>query len=640
MNRKTIMILASVSTVLILLIGAAIYVLYYGLDPQESASAPTPSHSALLKAVPSDAAAILCFSDVRKGALFLTDPSGMFAPLFSRTRSRSFLSFMSKVTNDGLHGAPMVLSLHFSGNLEPLFIVDAGRAGADTTALAAKLITAAADNGLRSELVSADRQILLISASEALTGSSERHIEGGMSIMDNKSFVASLGKASGMNVIYICNDYAPQLVSTYMDKSFKGYSDFLKRFADWTALGISSASDHQLVLKGGSVCGKNPSYYQHVLEAVRGSESGIADILPQGTVFSVALSGTDSKYFQPMFEKYLDACGKLSSGKIEEPGKWYSSACIREVIRAEWKSDSRTYAALFIRTSEKVKGMTEIEANAYAGFPATLFGSVFSLPDESCMIKADVWTVTGSKDALANWKDGGRLNITMPSSSFAACAIIPPMVVLWDGDEIVVEACGADDSTEAAPAASQEIARGPFIVKNCATGKMNKFYQNEHLSLCLNDENDKGLWGVSFDKPICGCVGMVDYYANGKIQFIFCAGSKLYMIDRLGRFVSGFPVDLDSDVVLGPAVFDFSGAKRYNVMVLHKGNRIEMYNLKGVKPEGWKGIVPQSAVTALPEIVRVDGKYYWKVMTSLGPQAYDFLGGEPLKGKIEKSVLK
>ena len=42
--------------------------------------------------------------------------------------------------------------------------------------------------------------------------------------------------------------------------------------------------------------------------------------------------------------------------------------------------------------------------------------------------------------------------------------------------------------------------------------------------------------------------------ANGKIQFCFCAGSSVYLIDRLGRFVSGFPVDLGKTVLLGPSV--------------------------------------------------------------------------------------
>ena len=123
------------------------------------------------------------------------------------------------------------------------------------------------------------------------------------------------------------------------------------------------------------------------------------------------------------------------------------------------------------------------------------------------------------------------------------------------------------------------VPKGPFEVRNSGTGKMNSFYQNSHLSLCLR-EDGKDLWGIPFKEPLCGTAYNVDYYANGKLQIIFGAGSRIYLIDRLGRYVTGFPVDLKKEILLGPDVYDFNGAKRYNIMVLHKDNTIEMYNLK------------------------------------------------------------
>ena len=63
---------------------------------------------------------------------------------------------------------------------------------------------------------------------------------------------------------------------------------------------------------------------------------------------------------------------------------------------------------------------------------------------------------------------------------------------------------------------------------------------------------------------------------------------SIYVIDRLGRYVSGFPIELGKEITLGPDVYDFSGARKYNIMVLHEDNTIQMYNLKGKKPESWK----------------------------------------------------
>ena len=103
--------------------------------------------------------------------------------------------------------------------------------------------------------------------------------------------------------------------------------------------------------------------------------------------------------------------------------------------------------------------------------------------------------------------------------------------------------------------------------------------------LSFKEMDGKGIWSVPFSGPLCGTVESIDYYNNGKIQFLFASGSKLHLLDRLGRFVSGFPAELGKEVLLGPAAYDFTGAKGYTVIVLHTDNTIGMYNLHGVKPE-------------------------------------------------------
>jgi hypothetical protein len=174
------------------------------------------------------------------------------------------------------------------------------------------------------------------------------------------------------------------------------------------------------------------------------------------------------------------------------------------------------------------------------------------------------------------------------------------------------------------------VPEGPFKVKNSHTGKMNTFYQNAQNAICLRDETGKDLWGVPLGKPICGTAHNVDYYANGKLQIIFGAGSSIYIIDRLGRYVNGFPLDLGRKITLGPDIYDFNGAKKYNVMILHKDNTIEMYNLKGIKPAAWKGIMANETIKNLPERIMVGGNSFWVVRTSIQTLIFPFYGGDPL----------
>lgn len=316
----------------------------------------------------------------------------------------------------------------------------------------------------------------------------------------------------------------------------------------------------------------------------------------------------------------------------------------------------------------------------YAGFASAVFGNLFSLEDESSFTWMDGWVITGSAKAIEEYVSGRALGYTLKQymadasqddllaerkSTFVAYLslsedfkfldnvfktnFLKMTATLYEGAEyspMVFSAAPGKESPSLsidvlklqlqktkAPAFERDttvvVPKGPFEVKNSGTGKMNRFYQNSHLSLCLS-EDGKDLWGIPFKEALCGRASNVDYFANGKLQIIFGAGSRIYILDRLGRFVNGFPVDLKKDILLGPDVYDFNGTRKYNIMVLHKDNTVEMYNLKGQKPASWKGISAPETVKSLPEKITVGGSSFWVVRTSVQTLIYPFYGGDPL----------
>ena len=317
----------------------------------------------------------------------------------------------------------------------------------------------------------------------------------------------------------------------------------------------------------------------------------------------------------------------------------------------------------------------------YQGYLSALFGGMFSLENESCFMMHGGWLMVGSRNALSEYTSGRALDYTL--AAFLADASVEDRLSAKDSYFVSylsltedadftaglcskdfypgVKASFADITYEPAfftvsetksgltldldlsrtvvlksqaPAFERDtevvIPEGPFRVKNSGTGKWNLFYQQENLYLCLQEEGGKGLWGVPFDAPICGCAQTVDYFANGKLQILFASGTKLHLIDRLGRFVNPFPVDLGKEILLGPDVYDFSGNRKYNVMILHKDNTIEMYNLQGRRPPQWKTITSSETIKGLPERIRVSGSTYWVVRTSIQTLIFSFYGGEPL----------
>ena len=354
-----------------------------------------------------------------------------------------------------------------------------------------------------------------------------------------------------------------------------------------------------------------------------------------------------------------------------------------QISRVNLIKVSRQDTIMFKGTGVKAfKGyVPEIHEFAFPGHIAAVFGAYFNLKDESCFTYMDGWLVTGSRAAVEEFQSGrageytlsqymadagkddlmaregtvlaAYLNLgaddgTLPRilnepvagilKGFAEGVEYAPMVMTSykKRGKVAADIVAYNLSMERVKAPEFErdtvvvIPEGPFRVKNSGTGRMNLFYQNSSGAICLKEEDGKGIWGVPFGKPLCGTAQTVDYYANGKLQIIFGSGSSIYLIDRLGRFVTGFPVDLGKEILLGPDVYDFNGTKAYNIMVLHKDRTIEMYNLKGQKPASWKGIYLQETIKGLPERIEAGGRTYWVVRTSRQTLIYPFAGGDPL----------
>lgn len=362
-------------------------------------------------------------------------------------------------------------------------------------------------------------------------------------------------------------------------------------------------------------------------------------------------------------------------GRADFPvGKGLASVNLMKIGR----QDSLVFVGTENKSFEEYK--PDVHVWQYASYLSSLFGGIFELKDESCFTYIDGWIVSGSLDAVKQYVEGYALEYTLqeymadtgqkdllatPSvltayfcpgaypkanADMFKASILKPMEALYaDADySPMIFTAGKDKKglrmnlqllklallKTKAPERERDtvivVPQGPFRVKNSGTGKMNLFYQNSHGAICLQEEGGKGLWGVPFNGKLCGTAQTLDYYANGKLQILFGAGSSIYLIDRLGHYVNGFPVDLGKEIRLGPDVYDFNGTKAYNIMVLHKDGTIEMYNLKGNKPSAWKTIVAPETVKSLPERIEVGGNTFWVVRTSIQTLIYPFYGGNAL----------
>lgn len=699
MNRKTLIIYILLALLFVAGIGVGVGMLYREDTPAPSGQ--SISQFSLLRAVPTDAAAVVHFSDTREGMSLLNDPSRIFS-IF--TDIQPGMKSFARQADSLLAGARslfrsqnMAVSLHYSGSVVPLAVFSVPRSASDSTGQVKAIRDIADSCRLASSFYDGDGlKVLLVSSSETLVSSAVRHMDEGQSILENSSFAECLSKCQSKDVTLFSGPYSGKLLQTYFRKPVSSHASFLKTVGAWTGLSLLDAGEYSTKLAGCFSGTDDAGAFWKVIASQESTQAAFAKVVPSGTYFAVSVPMKDQNEYAQAYSAYLDSKSSLAAGRQRlsalakksgvDPSVWAKALGVKEVVKAQWRTSAdSSFEAVFVKVSDSsssiLKNLTQTDslsdgAYPYSGFAAALYGGVFSLSDESAFAVSDGWIVSGASEAVADFQSRhaegdvlaallGDASVSSLSSlkdcSLAAyfspggCspaelfspvmldavqstldgAALEPCMLTARGGGFTLETTRVPflnkSRTPAVVAdAAVEVPSGPFKVTNSGTGRTNLLSQQANMYLSLKEEDGTGIWSVPFSEPLCGRVETIDYYVNGKLQFLFTAGSKLWLLDRLGRFVSGFPAELGKPVLLGPSVYDFSGAHGYSVVVLHDDNTIGMYNIHGQAPESWQGITSDEKIIDLPVLFKCGGKSYWAVRTAVQTQIFSFYGGEPV----------
>lgn len=154
------------------------------------------------------------------------------------------------------------------------------------------------------------------------------------------------------------------------------------------------------------------------------------------------------------------------------------------------------------------------------------------------------------------------------------------------------------------------IATRPQVAINHNSNEKEIVVQDLRKQLYLINNTGKVIWKVQLPESIISSIYQVDYYKNGKLQLLFNTASHLYLIDRLGNTVPGYPKRLGSSATAGLSIFDYENDQNYRLFVPCSNGAIYGYQLSGAPLEGWSprsglGIVRQPLFFA-----RINGKDY------------------------------
>jgi len=150
----------------------------------------------------------------------------------------------------------------------------------------------------------------------------------------------------------------------------------------------------------------------------------------------------------------------------------------------------------------------------------------------------------------------------------------------------------------------------PALVLNHNTSEKEIFVQDVSGKIYLINSAGRILWKQPVEGPILGSVQQVDYYKNGKLQYLFNTSEKIHLIDRNGNYVERYPIVLRSSATSPLALFDYDNNRDYRLFVATRDRRIYVYDIAGNLITGWKFGKTESHVYGEIQHFRVQGKDY------------------------------
>ncbi len=148
----------------------------------------------------------------------------------------------------------------------------------------------------------------------------------------------------------------------------------------------------------------------------------------------------------------------------------------------------------------------------------------------------------------------------------------------------------------------------PHRLINHLNSQVEFLVQDSNNAIYLIGNNGHILWKRKIDSPIIGDVYQVDIFSNRKLQMAFAAGNKIYVIDRNGDNVEGFPLTLPAVATSPLSIFDYDKNRRYRFMVACADKRIHCYDSSGKPVNGWSNFKTETIVTSRIGFVSYQGK--------------------------------
>ncbi|MEO9484979.1 MAG: hypothetical protein ABJG47_16075 [Ekhidna sp.] len=128
----------------------------------------------------------------------------------------------------------------------------------------------------------------------------------------------------------------------------------------------------------------------------------------------------------------------------------------------------------------------------------------------------------------------------------------------------------------------------PFLVRTHAHKNFDIIVQDSTHTVYYLDPNQNALWSETLDEPIQGDIYSIDYYKNGKIQYIFATSSEVHIIDRTGSYIPEYPKALSNNARIDHLnLIDYERSRNYRIAITDIDGNIYLADKNLKILEGW-----------------------------------------------------
>ncbi|MFY0625269.1 MAG: hypothetical protein JXR07_03160 [Reichenbachiella sp.] len=134
----------------------------------------------------------------------------------------------------------------------------------------------------------------------------------------------------------------------------------------------------------------------------------------------------------------------------------------------------------------------------------------------------------------------------------------------------------------------QSVISKPFGVRNHKNRTLEMMVQDSSFNIHLVNSNNQKVLKVPLKGRLATPVYQIDYYKNGKLQYLFALKHSIHIIDRTGTYIPGYPISVKSDQPIKYiSLIDYDGSKDYRFLAATEKSFYYMYNKAGKKLKGW-----------------------------------------------------